>query len=517
MCISILEEPTQAKSYAPKRRPHFSLFTTDRSKMMNLTKMVDTLFDAGGVDEHAALILLSCVGIVGAHLVLSFFFYPAKSRGNSGKVLWPYGSSFGKNAVGWMMAKIARHRESKKADLWSLEELESFHKPDVHKFWNESYYWNGCDVKTQDRVITRLSHRGMHAKKMYVLLIVDTKSHGILSLEVDDVPVENAPRKDGVVVTATGLGISYECLEPMQKWRIRYKGLLRKGYLDREQVSKGATLPPLVKGENAVHVDLDMVYTNDSATFWYMRDEPTMTLAKNLSQEPWNGRFFQYCLQRSHNHCHVEAFGRMKGAVVLDNGSKAAKRKYDCGTFRDHSWDLRNWSAIDQLFILMVAFKTPLVLNGEEYWYLDITLVHMPGNSNGVQSFTTGYLSGKHGADGTATGRNEGNLSVHHATAITDIPFQFGKDAETREPLPTNTVDVEVCPDGGARAVLTVQCSGTIRRAMYWPDRGTSVVYEDGMDFSITDPVTGQNVEGYGTRQNGFRIGEYDPSQGGVG
>ena len=52
---------------------------------------------------------------------------------------------------------------------------------------------------------------------------------------------------------------------------------------------------------------------------------------------------------------------------------------------------------------------------------------------------------------------------------------------------------------------------------MYWPDRGTSVVYEDGMDFSITDPVTGQNVEGYGTRQNGFRIGEYDPSQGGVG
>lgn len=56
-----------------------------------------------------------------------------------------------------------------------------------------------------------------------------------------------------------------------------------------------------------------------------------------------------------------------------------------------------------------------------------------------------------------------------------------------------------------------------IRRVIYWPDEGAFKVYEDSQDFIVTEETTGQRVEGYGTRQSGFRVGTFDPSLGGCG
>ena len=46
---------------------------------------------------------------------------------------------------------------------------------------------------------------------------------------------------------------------------------------------------------------------------------------------------------------------------------------------------------------------------------------------------------------------------------------------------------------------------------MYWPDNGRFEVFEDCMEFEVN------GIPAYGTRQSGFRLGAYDPSEGGCG
>ena len=120
---------------------------------------------------------------------------------------------------------------------------------------------------------------------------------------------------------------------------------------------------------------------------------------------------------------------------------------------RDHSWDVRLRAAIDQLFILLVTLEEPIIIGGEEYWYLDLTLVFMPGNSGGVQRWTTGWLGGKQARGGKATGSLPGNLPVVRATSVLDVGYKvIPKDSKRgiqtrREPLCESTTLVEVSLD----------------------------------------------------------------------
>ena len=61
-----------------------------------------------------------------------------------------------------------------------------------------------------------------------------------------------------------------------------------------------------------------MVYEAETPEFWYMRDDHPMTLAKNLSQEPWGLNFLWTCLRRTADHAHYEDFGRLKGTVKVE-------------------------------------------------------------------------------------------------------------------------------------------------------------------------------------------------------
>ena len=298
---------------------------------------------------------------------------------------------------------------------------------------------------------------------------------------------------------------------------------------------------------------------------------------------------YQVCLTRSNNHAHYEEFGRLKGTITVTGGSGKMRKPakpclYDFGTFRDHSWDIRAWAAIDQLLILLVAFRSPLIIDGTAYWYLDLTLVNMPGNTSGVARYTTGYLLGKDedGGDGSARDimtqrRTPLRLACRHATSIldvgsTEIPAGatgYPNQPAHRQPLPTTEVimEMETSPrpqpgiqgiKGSAAAgeagvaeagqLIKVSMTGDIRRLQYFPDDGNFVVFEDSMDFGIStsslmassssssssnnssssrsssggeagDAVrwSDQYVVGYGTRQSGFRVGDFDPSVGGCG
>ena len=56
-----------------------------------------------------------------------------------------------------------------------------------------------------------------------------------------------------------------------------------------------------------------------------------------------------------------------------------------------------------------------------------------------------------------------------------------------------------------------MDCTGPTKRLQYWPDRYAFEVFEDAMDFTVN------GIRAVGTRQIGFRVGEFDPSLGGVG
>ena len=163
--------------------------------------------------------------------------------------------------------------------------------------------------------------------------------------------------------------------------------------------------------------------------------------------------------------------------------------------------DIRVWSAIDRLLILMIQHK-PLIIDGVEYWFLDLTLVDMPGNSGGVQHFTTGWLGSKN--------MSVNNLPVLAATAIEDLGFQTEDDGR-RVPEATTEVDVRL-----PTTMLHIACDGPIRRMQYFPDGGKFEVFEDGMDFTISTDA-GKGVKGKGTRQSAFRVGEYMPKKEVVG
>jgi hypothetical protein len=235
-----------------------------------------------------------------------------------------------------------------------------------------SSYYNGMDAVTRDRFITRIGRHGKGGHENYVFLLLDTKDHGVLSLECDHVPVDHS------CVHPSAKGLTYECIEPLKRWKLRYKGEMTRGLRGPDDTSKG----------QSVFVELELEYEAETPLFWYMRDDNRETLAKNLSQEPWGMAFVNMCLNRTNNHGHYEDFGRCLGTIKVADDEEACAgltSKYDFGTFRDHSWDIRMWATMDKLFILLLEMPTPLSINGKTYDYLDLTLVDMPKNAGGVQ------------------------------------------------------------------------------------------------------------------------------------
>ena len=60
-----------------------------------------------------------------------------------------------KNKIAWLMAMIARKKEMKKFASETSEQLERFHDPVDHPFFNESYYFNGADENNQRFIVRR--------------------------------------------------------------------------------------------------------------------------------------------------------------------------------------------------------------------------------------------------------------------------------------------------------------------------------------------------------------------------
>ena len=413
-----------------------------------------------------------------------------------------------KEATADAMVAIAQLKETRKSSVETPAQLEAFHHAEDHEFFNESFYYNGCDWDTKDRIITRISHRGKKGKRSYVFLLLDIAGEGELALE-EDVEAETAA--DG---SPTALGLKFTCEVPMMRWRITYSGPMRRGCVHPQD--KAA----LAKAER-VHADIDLVYDTDSPLFWYMRDDHPKCLARNLTQEPWGLNFLKTCIKRTADHGHYEDFGRLRGTVRVKSSPAAPTRSYDFATFRDHSWDVRRWATMDNLCILLIALEKPLRIDGHDYWYVDLTLVDMPGNTSGVARYSTGYIFGRRGSGAPP-------LVLVAGTSIKDVGYSWGPvgypgGPKERFPLEYTECVMHVAPHPKHQdpnrvrddAVVRIVMSGKPRRLIYWPDHGAFKCYEDCQDFAVSHD--GQTVAGYGTKQRGFRVGDFDPTLGGCG
>lgn len=433
---------------------------------------------------------------------------PPRRLDEAGRELDPVGSTRLKNFIGWLMAKIAKYREHQKfAAASSLLQIERFHEPEAHEFFNESHYYNGCEGKSRDRIITRISRCGIGGKKSYVFLLIDSTEHGELALEIENVP-SNLSIED-----PSAEGLTFTLIEPMNQWRLTFKGKMRKKCISPKVNN--------IESVEDVQVEIDLKYTRNSPIFWYMRNDCAETLGKNLSQEYWGTSFVKSCLNRTKNHGHYEDFGPLTGHITVDG----KRTEYEFQSFRDHSWDIRRWQAIDNLFIVLLAFEKPLRIYGHDYYYLDLTLVYMPGNSSGVSRYSTGYIM-PNKADGETAieARRAPILSLTCGTSIRDIPCQRLPDGR-RHPEASHSLLLYFRPEPLSQLAgydtyevpIRIEMHGQPRRLQYYPENHSFEVYEDCVHTSVTQLHSKQTVGAYGTRQSGYRVGEYDPTTGGCG
>lgn len=102
-------------------------------------------------------------------------------------------------------------------------------------------------------LVVRISHRAKLGSRSYVFLLLDLKKYGEFSLE-EDVPVDASSKNP------TALGLTYEMIEPMKKWRIKYNGPLLNGCHHPKLENRAA-----MKKSN---VQIDLVYEVDTPMFW---------------------------------------------------------------------------------------------------------------------------------------------------------------------------------------------------------------------------------------------------------
>ena len=105
-------------------------------------------------------------------------------------------------------------------------------------------------------------------------LHIQSKEHGLLTLELDDIPcppLENSG-SDGMMAG----GLEYRCVKPMEEWAIRFEGLMEVGYpkekLEAEPTMEGHNFP-VEDPSRRRHVSLDITFAADTEPFRYHQDD----------------------------------------------------------------------------------------------------------------------------------------------------------------------------------------------------------------------------------------------------
>ena len=177
------------------------------------------------------------------------------------------------------------------------------------EFHNESWYFNFIDFGTNTHGVTRVGYRiGAHEIETMFLLVFekDDDQNNLKYLnrvQVDAFPENNIYGDDK---------IKYECLEPMNKWRLTF---------------------------NDANFEVDVVCEGRFSPYIYMSQENPLEALKKYGME-----ILQVAATR-----HYEQGMKVTGVVRRkEKGQIKEERQINCLGHRDHSWGTRNWLLIDK-------------------------------------------------------------------------------------------------------------------------------------------------------------------------
>ncbi len=128
-------------------------------------------------------------------------------------------------------------------------------------------------------------------------------------------------------------GLELDCLEPMKRWTIRFRGRLRKSGTAIEE-----------------RASLDIEFSARDVPFSPGVDDDPDLMARRLGEAQWDRNLLR-AVRRGQNRGYVQT-GTLVGTLALGNGLVPLR----AACLRDHTWGVRDWGASDEAFQCFVAW-----------------------------------------------------------------------------------------------------------------------------------------------------------------
>uniref|UniRef100_UPI00398F3D89 rifampicin phosphotransferase-like isoform X2 n=1 Tax=Pristiophorus japonicus TaxID=55135 RepID=UPI00398F3D89 len=232
-----------------------------------------------------------------------------------------------------------------KSSRSSVEEMERIQKLINNTHAIDSVYFMGFTEVDKTFFVVRVCRKPNGLCEMWVLLRVE--GVGCFEHPIHPDTITSVDNKN----SWSGGGLKLECLEPHQRWRIFFSGLLRKGpYRDKWTEEEGELL----------HVKLTFIWTAFSTVFDFDTDIHPSAIAQGIAKEKWSKKLFQDLKKYNQHQTHYEQWGQYVGEIQIEGYER---RELLLRGVRDHSYGIRNWAHMHRYVLILAHFENGLSVN----------------------------------------------------------------------------------------------------------------------------------------------------------
>jgi hypothetical protein len=224
----------------------------------------------------------------------------------------------------WALHKHRAHRAGRR-DFEPAD--EATHPFDGRRRFAENYGF--ASVQSQLGLVVRLEWLpGRDAHRVWVVVL---RPDGAWTLGDGQLLVRGDPSDRW-----RAGGLELDCLEPMKRWTVRFRGRLRPAAGTPGGVQERASL------------DVEFIARDDPFSPG-VDDDPDL-MARRLGEAQWDRNLLR-AVRRGQNRGYVQT-GTLVGTLVL--GDSLVPLRAAC--LRDHTWGVRDWGASDEAFQCFLAW-----------------------------------------------------------------------------------------------------------------------------------------------------------------
>ncbi|XP_078066727.1 rifampicin phosphotransferase-like isoform X2 [Mustelus asterias] len=232
-----------------------------------------------------------------------------------------------------------------KSSRSSAEEMERVQKLMEHPHAIDSVYFMGFTEMDKTFFVVRVCRKPNGLCEMWVFLRVE----GVGNFEHPNHP-DTITSVDSTNSWSAG-GLKLECLEPHQRWRIAFNGLLRRGpYRDKWSEEEGELL----------HVKFTFIWTAFTTVFDFDTDIHPSAIAQAIAKEKWTKKLLENLKEYNQQQMHFEQWGQYVGEIEIEGHERT---ELLLRGVRDHSYGIRNWSHMHRYVLILAHFENGLSVN----------------------------------------------------------------------------------------------------------------------------------------------------------